>query len=97
MTQPVRRVQAGACSASVFVNEMGDGPHRKRFHSVSLQRSYKDNTGGVRYTSNLKPGDLVDAITVLEQAREFLEAERAQRRLGDEGEDGSAVSKPKTV
>ena len=97
MTQPIRRFQAGACSASVFVNEMGEGQHSRRFHSVSMQRSYKDNTGGVRYTSSLKPVDLADAITVLEQAREFLEAEGAQRRLGDEGEDGSAVSKPKTI
>jgi hypothetical protein len=56
MTQPTRRFQAGACSASIFANEIHDGANGRHFYSVSLQRFYKDKIGGFRYTASLVKG-----------------------------------------
>ena len=97
MTQPIRRFQAGACSASIFVNEIQEGLLSRRFHSVSLQRFYRYKTGGFSYTASLKKDDLPNAITVLEQAKTFLEGGEVQRELGGDGEPHVAASKPKTI
>jgi len=58
MTQPIRRVPAGACSASIFISEIHEGLGSRRFHSISLQRLDKDKTGSPHYTARLNKDDL---------------------------------------
>jgi len=72
----------GRVSASVFINQVnanGNGDQRtRRFRSVTLQRSYKDEKSGeTRFTSSVGLGDIRNAIRVLELAALHMEDKEA--------------------
>lgn len=71
MAQPEMKFKAGACTASVFANEVA-GMGGKALRSVSLQRAYKDKAGQFQHTHSLKPSDLPNAILVLAKAYDYL-------------------------
>ena len=45
MAQPEKKFKCGACSASVFVNQVKTADGMVPMKSVSLQRAYKDKDG----------------------------------------------------
>lgn len=63
MSAPVQKFRLGAVTASIWKN--GD------FHSVTLERVYKDGEE-LKNTGNLNPGDLLNAAKVLERAEAWL-------------------------
>lgn len=65
-----KRFKAGACVATVFVNDPGHGREARR--SVSLQRVYKDADGVFRFASSLWARDVPKAILVLCRAYAHL-------------------------
>ena len=70
--------RVGRVSASVFINQVnanGNGDQRtRRFRSVTLQRSYRDEKSGeTRFTSSFGLGEIRNAIRVLELAASHME------------------------
>ena len=76
MAQPEIRFKVGACTASIFANEIetADGP--KVMKAVSLQKVYKDKEGNFRYTTNLGTNDIPKAVLALRKAYEYLTSAR---------------------
>ena len=72
MAQPEKKFKVGACTASVFVNEVktDDGP--VPIKSVSLQRAYKDKNGEFQHTTSFKANDIPKAVLALNKAFEYL-------------------------
>ena len=70
--------RVGNCSASVFVNEVaGDGKQKRKFRSVSVQRSYLDGDER-KFTSSFGLNDLANAIRVLQIAQSHVEEKEAE-------------------
>ena len=67
MVQPEKRFVVGACSASVFVNEITtkDGKGSAQIKSVNLQRVYKDKDGNFQHTNNYQINDIPKAVVAL--------------------------------
>lgn len=75
MGRPEKRFRAGACIATVFVNEHPIDGERVSLQNVSLQRVYKDRDGQFKYTSSFKPADVPKAVLVLCKAYEYMSCE----------------------
>ncbi len=72
MNKPEKKFRAGAVSATIWKNEGQKGPKSFSFHTISLERSYKDQQGNWKTTSSLRLGDLPRAKLVLNKAFEYL-------------------------
>ena len=72
MGQPEKRFKVGACTASVFVNEVATGTGAARIASVSLQRTYKDADGAFQRATSFKVNDLPKAMLALHKAYDYL-------------------------
>jgi len=72
MSNLEKRIQVGACSASIFVQEVAtkDGPVPMR--NVVLQRAYRDNDGKYQHTNSYSISDVPKAILALQKAYEYL-------------------------
>ena len=70
----------GNCSASVFVNDVQGNGQKRKFRSVSVQRSYLEGNGDDatrKFTSSFGLNDLPAAIRVLQLALEHVEDKEA--------------------
>jgi hypothetical protein len=67
----------GNCSASVFVNETGGDGQKRKFRSVSVQRSYKDGDER-KFTTSFALNDMPSAIRVLQLAQGHIEEKEAE-------------------
>ena len=72
MAQPEKRFKVGACTASVFVNEVAGRNGTGILKSVSLQRAYRDKEGNFQHTASFKTNDIPKAILALSKAYEYL-------------------------
>ena len=72
MGKPDKRFKAGACIATVFVNEHPTDKERTSLQNISLQRVYKDRDGLFKYTTSFKPSDIPKAVLVLCKAYEYV-------------------------
>lgn len=72
MAQPEKRYKVGACTASIFVNEIDTGNGIVQAKSVSLQRSFKDKDGQWQASSSFRLHDLPKAQLALSKAYEYL-------------------------
>ena len=72
MAQPEKRFKVGACTASVFVNEVAGRNGVGILKSVSLQRAYRDKEGNFQHTASFKANDIPKAILALSKAYEYL-------------------------
>ncbi|NQU97829.1 hypothetical protein HQ533_00010 [Candidatus Woesearchaeota archaeon] len=71
--KPEKKFSAGAMSASVWVNEgKGKDGEKRKFRTVSLQRSYKDKNDEWQTTSSLRITDLPKASLIINKAYEYL-------------------------
>ncbi|MDA2934717.1 hypothetical protein MYX82_10300 [Acidobacteria bacterium AH-259-D05] len=78
MVQPEKRFKVGACTASIFVNEVNTAEGTKNLRSVSLQRTYKDKEGNFQHTTSLKVNDIPKAVLALKKAYEYLTVDEAE-------------------
>ena len=77
--QPEKRFKVGACTASIFSNEVNTADGKKDLKSVSLQRTYKDKDGSFKHTTSFKVNDIPKAVLALSKAYEYLNVdERAE-------------------
>jgi len=72
MAQPEITFRHGACSASVFNNEVKRGDDTFRTRSVSFQRRYRDPAGSWHTSHSLAPTDIPKAVLVLNKAFEYI-------------------------
>jgi hypothetical protein len=72
MAQPEKRFKVGACSASVFANEVKTDKGTGVFRTVNLQRTYKDKNGEFQSNASFALDDIPKAILALEKAYEHL-------------------------
>lgn len=72
MAQPEKRFKVGACTASVFVNEVNTGNGKAAIKNVSLQKAYKDKEGNFQHTTSFRANDIPKAMLALSKAYEYL-------------------------
>ena len=72
MSQPEIVFRHGACSASIFVNEMKRGQDIFTVRTVAFQRRYRDKNGDWQNASSLGVNDIPKAILVLKKSYEYL-------------------------
>lgn len=77
MSKPVKTIRIGACSASIFQNDVDSKNGKRTFHSVSFQRRYQDDNGDWKNSNGLTLSDLPAAIRVLQLAQTFVEDQEA--------------------
>ena len=75
MAQPEKKFKCGACSASVFVNQVKTADGMVPMKSVSLQRAYKDKDGNFQHTTSFKDNDIPKAVLALTKAYDYLVSE----------------------
>ncbi len=73
---PEATYRIGNCSASVFVNESSGNGQKRKFRSVSVQRSYKDGDER-KFVSSFGLNDLPSVIRVLQLAQTHVETKEA--------------------
>ena len=66
--QPEKRFKVGACSASVFVNEIETVNGKTTLKTVNLQRTYKDKNGEFQHTTSFTVNDIPKAVLALNKA-----------------------------
>jgi hypothetical protein len=69
--KPVKNFKAGAISVAVWPNTTKED-HRI-FHTVTLERSYKDEKGEWHSTPSLRKQDLLGTARLLGQAYDFMQ------------------------
>ena len=75
---PVHKARMSSIQLAVWSNEhtTEDGQTRV-FHTVTLERNYRDKNDEWQKTSQLRESDLGDAIALLQNAQQFLIKEDA--------------------
>ena len=76
MAQPEKRFKCGACSASVFVNEVKTAEGMLPLKSVSLQRTYKDKDGNFQHATSFGANDIPKGVLALTKAYDYLVSEQ---------------------
>lgn len=69
---PEATFRLGSVSATVFVQESGDGSDKRSFRTVSLQRSYRDGDQ-TKYSGSFTAADLPAAIRTMQLAQAHVE------------------------
>ena len=67
---PEKKFKAGGITATIWCNEAKG--ESKSYHSIVLEKSYKDKEGNWQTTSSLMSNDLPKAQLVLAKAYEYL-------------------------
>ena len=72
MAQPEKRFKVGACTASVFVNEVSTANGKAAIKNVTLQKAYKDKQGNFQHSTSFRANDIPKAVLALSKAYEYL-------------------------
>lgn len=70
--QPVHKASIGALQMAVWKNEHEDDGDTRVFHTITLERNYKDKNDAWQKTTQLREGDLGDAVALLQNAQQYL-------------------------
>jgi len=69
---PEKRFQRGACSVSIFVNEIEKGKQVYRIPKAVFQKRFKGDDGQWHTTTSLDTRDIPKAVLCLSEAFEYL-------------------------
>ena len=72
MAEPERRFKIGACTASVFANQVNTEQGPTTLRSVSLQRTYQDKEENFQHTTSFNANDIPKAIFALIKAYDYI-------------------------
>ena len=71
--KPVHKARLGALQLAIWVNEYeADGGEQRTFHTITLERNYRDKDDTWHKTSQLRESDLGEAQALLQNAQQFL-------------------------
>lgn len=75
---PIHKASMGALQLAVWSNEhkTEDGETRT-FHTVTIERNFKNKKDEWQKTSQLREGDIGDAIALLQNAQQYLVTDKA--------------------
>lgn len=76
--RPIQSFREGDVSASVWAREVLVKGKPATFHSVSVERSYRDRDGAYRYTRNFDASDLGALMSVIQRSAEYIHGLQAQ-------------------
>ena len=71
-SHPVHKAKLGALQIAVWANDYESETGTRTFHTVTLERNYKDKNDEWQKTSQLRESDLGDALALLANAQQFL-------------------------
>jgi len=100
MSKPEKVFKMGAVRASVFLNTFQRNGQTLPIRKVVIEVRYKDKDGQWQGTNSLSLNDLPKAITALQQAYEYLLAERSTDTVDPAAPDTKpvpATSYPRVV
>lgn len=89
MKRPEKKFKAGACTASIFMNEVDTEVGKIELKNVCLQKTYKDKDGNFQANSTFKINDIPKAILALEKAYEYMVLEGGNGDRKEKKEDGA--------
>ncbi len=70
---PVHKAQSGPLQLAVWANEHANADGELRvYHTVTIERNFKDKNDKWQKTSQLRDRDLGNAIALLNNAQQFL-------------------------
>ena len=72
MAKPEKRFQKGACSVSIFTNEVEKNGKPIRIKKAVFQKRYRDAQGEWQNTSSLDVNDIPKAVKALDAAYDYL-------------------------
>lgn len=72
VNRPEKKFSTGAISAAVWRNNGVQDGQVTEFHSVTLQRSFKDKAGKWQTTQSLRLNDLPKVALVIQEAYKYL-------------------------
>lgn len=71
-SRPVHKAKLGSLQLAVWENEYEGETGTRTFHTVTLERNYKDKHDEWQKTSQLRESDIGDALALLVNAQQFL-------------------------
>ncbi len=71
-TPPVYKNQLNAMQIAVWANTHQVEGENRTFHTITMERSYRDQDEQWQKTSQLRERDLGDAIALLQSAQQYL-------------------------
>ena len=75
---PIKRIRVGNITVSIF-QDQGTGKNGPfTYHSVVIQRSYRDNAGDWKHTASLNGNDIPNASAALNLAHAFVHQTEAE-------------------
>lgn len=70
---PIHKASLGALQMAVWANEhTTDEGEVRTFHTINIERNFKDKNDDWQKTSQLRESDLGEAIALLQNAQQFL-------------------------
>lgn len=75
--KPEKVIRVGSVSASIFLNEVGEGESRRTVRSANVQRNYRAEDGNWKTTSSFSLAELAQLRVVVDQAISYVAAEEA--------------------
>lgn len=72
VNRPEKKFSTGAISAAIWRNNGVQDGQVTEFHSVTLQRSFKDKSGKWQTTQSLRLNDLPKVALVIQEAYKYL-------------------------
>jgi hypothetical protein len=70
--RPVHKARLGSLQLAVWANEHETESNTHIFHTIMLERNYKDKGDEWQKTTQLRESDLGDAVALLQDAQRFL-------------------------
>lgn len=75
---PVHKAGMGALQLAVWANDhKTEEGETRTFHTITVERNYKDKNDRWQKSTQLRAGDIGDAIALLQNAQQFLLEDKA--------------------
>ena len=84
--KPYKTLRVEDCSASIWSRDVMVQGEPMQFHSVTLERSYKDRDGAWKYTKSFDADSLGRVVSLCQQASEIIRGLEDTARMPDEAD-----------
>lgn len=82
--KPEKKFRAGAVTATVWKNTGKINGKETEYHTVSLERNYKDKDGNWQSTGSMRVNDMPNAQLVLSKTYEYLQLKDVTQGNGND-------------
>lgn len=85
--QPIEKFSAGSVHAAIWENELNVNGRKVKALKATLERRYKDASGGWKSSSSLGRTEIPLAMLVLQRAFEYIIDHPVERSDSDDNDD----------